>query len=482
MPISTAHPSEVRARLDHPVIDSDGHLREFMPVATEYVARVAGKDIAGRLTAEEARMPRNQNWYGMSDAERRDARAIRPAFWGTPLRNHGVDHATALFPDLMMERLDELGLDFAVLYPSRGVVVQSLTDAEVRRGWCRGLNEYYADIWGGYARRMTPVATIPMHTPAEAIDELEHAVHKLGFKAVMFPSWVKRPVRAIAARHPDMADHAWWADTYGIDSAHDYDPVWQKCVELGVTPTFHGASEGFVFRNSISNIVYNHVGHFAAAADAVCKSLFLGGVARRYPTLKFLFLEGGVGWARSLLADLASHWEKRSLPGLAANTDPRLLDADLFWKLYQDYGGKLKRDMTKEKLAGLYGGRPEDPADSFAGLGFDTKADLHTHFVESFYFGCEGDDPVMASAFDTLRNPGRTRLNAVYGSDIGHWDVTVMNDILHEAHEPVDKGLITQKDFRDFVFGNPARLWTATNPNFFHGTAVEAAVAKELRA
>ena len=88
----------------------------------------------------------------------------------------------------------------------------------------------------------------------------------------------------------------------------------------------------------------------------------------------------------------------------------------------------------------------------------------------------------MASAFDTLRNPGHTRLNAVYGSDIGHWDVTVMSDILHEAHEPVDKGLITKKDFRDFVFGNPARLWTATNPDFFRGTAVEAAVTRELAA
>jgi hypothetical protein len=52
--------------------------------------------------------------------------------------------------------------------------------------------------------------------------------------------------------------------------------------------------------------------------------------------------------------------------------------------------------------------------------------------------------------------------------------------VLEEAHELVEHGLITQDDFRQFVFGNPARLHTALNPDFFKGTAVESAVAKEL--
>jgi hypothetical protein len=31
--------------------------------------------------------------------------------------------------------------------------------------------------------------------------------------------------------------------------------------------------------------------------------------------------------------------------------------------------------------------------------------------------------PVTVSAFDAPANPGNVRFNAVYGSDIGHWDV-----------------------------------------------------------
>lgn len=42
----------------------------------------------------------------------------------------------------------------------------------------------------------------------------------------------------------------------------------------------------------------------------------------------------------------------------------------------------------------------------------------------------------------------------------------------------VEEGVITEEDFRDFVFVNPVTLWTALNPDFFKGTAVEGAVAK----
>jgi hypothetical protein len=96
--------------------------------------------------------------------------------------------------------------------------------------------------------------------------------------------------------------------------------------------------------------------------------------------------------------------------------------------------------------------------------------------VPNFYFGCEADDPVTSSAFDVKRNPFGARLNAVFGSDIGHFDVPEMNEVTEEAWEMVEHGMITEEDFRDFVFANPARLWTAVNPDFFKGTSVEEAV------
>jgi len=53
-----------------------------------------------------------------------------------------------------------------------------------------------------------------------------------------------------------------------------------------------------------------------------------------------------------------------------------------------------------------------------------------------------------------------------------------MSEVLEEAWELVEHGLISEDDFREFVFTNPARLHTALNPDFFKGTVVEDAVAK----
>ena len=90
---------------------------------------------------------------------------------------------------------------------------------------------------------MTPAAHIPMHTPDEAIAELEHAVGELGFKAIMINGLIHRPIGAgtDAAEHDPKLPN-WGSgsgerlDCLGLDSAFDYDPFWRRCVELRVVP------------------------------------------------------------------------------------------------------------------------------------------------------------------------------------------------------------------------------------------------------
>ena len=102
-------------------------------------------------------------------------------------------------------------------------------------------------------------------------------------------------------------------------------------------------------------------------------------------------------------------------------------------------------------------------------------------FVPRFFFGCEADDPMTSTAFNTKVNPFGARLNAMFGSDIAHWDVPDMSEVVEEAWEMVDHELISEADFRDFVFTNPVRLYTGGNPGFFDGTTVEAAARDSLR-
>jgi predicted TIM-barrel fold metal-dependent hydrolase len=472
--------NEIRAKLGHPVIDSDGHLSEYLPVLREYLAAAGGKSILHEFGRAFGTTFLSTEWYGLTPAERRERRSKRPPFWGVPTKNT-LDLATSLFPNLLHERMDEIGLDFTVLYPGLGIGAQVFEGEEVRRATCRALNNYYADVYNDYPDRMTPVAVIPMHTPDEAIEELDYAVGKRGLKVVMLPSHIRRPVAAVAKKFPEAARWAFWLDTFGIDSDYDYDPVWAKCRELKVIPTFHGPGEGWGSRMSTSNYVYNHIGHFGSAGEAVCKSLFLGGVTRRFPDLPFLFLEGGVGWGRSLLADIKGHWEKRN-PEALANYDPRNLDREQFRDLYHRYGGRLLRDMEIGMESMHFRGRAEDPSaiDDFAHCQIAQKNDIRDLFVPHFYFGCEADDPVTSSAFDSKRNPFKVRLNAVFGSDIGHFDVPDMLEVLEEAYEMVEEEMVSPDDFREFVFGNPVKLWTAVNPDFFKGTVVEVAATRYM--
>ncbi len=198
----------------------------------------------------------------------------------------------------------------------------------------------------------------------------------------------------------------------------------------------------------------------------------MGGVTRRFPKLKCAFLEGGVGWARSLLSDSIGHWEKRTAAALE-NYDPARLDREMMSDLSERFGGPLSALSKVEFLAAAH---PEDTTavDEWVPCKIRRKEDLRDLFVPHFYFGCEGDDPVTASAFDDRREiPSRPGSKAVYGSDIGHWDVPDMRGVINEAYEMVEKGLISEEDFRDFVFVNPVELWTGLNPDFFKGTAVE---------
>src|SRR5262249_30068988 len=157
------------------VIDSDGHLVELRPVAMEYIAKAGGADMAARVVQEQRSTSLSRDWYGLTRAERVSRWVRRPTFWSEPLRNHGLDLATVTFPDLLYRRLDQIGIDFTVLYPTMGINAQGYAADDVRRASCRGLNDYYADHWMGHPDRMTPVAVIPMFTPEEAVDELEYA-------------------------------------------------------------------------------------------------------------------------------------------------------------------------------------------------------------------------------------------------------------------------------------------------------------------
>ena len=119
--------ADIRAQLSHPVIDAEGHWLEPVPIFLDFLETEGGSAMADRFRENKKR---EDAWYGLSTEERLARRLRRPTWWGEPANTR--DRASAMIPGLMYERLDEFGVDFAVVYTTLGLVQGSIPDDELR--------------------------------------------------------------------------------------------------------------------------------------------------------------------------------------------------------------------------------------------------------------------------------------------------------------------------------------------------------------
>ncbi|PYN40006.1 MAG: hypothetical protein DMD95_23055 [Candidatus Rokuibacteriota bacterium] len=99
----------------------------------EEFRRIGGDAAVEALATATDRVP---SALRMSVPERRHRRVGMEAFWSSPSENV-LDRATAMLPRLMYERLDDLGIDFCVVYPTAGLGFHRMQDTRLRRAICR---------------------------------------------------------------------------------------------------------------------------------------------------------------------------------------------------------------------------------------------------------------------------------------------------------------------------------------------------------
>ncbi|MFV5516920.1 amidohydrolase family protein [Acinetobacter gerneri] len=495
--VKKSRSAEVRAQLDYPVIDTDIHTNEFSPLIEDYIAQYGGAKIVDLFREHLTNNGLNvlaAEWYKATPQERFDKRLFRPPFWALPAQN-SYDLATVSLPALLHERLEELGTDFAVLYPNISLFPINSSNEDLRRTLTRAVNHYHADIYRPYADRLTPIAAIPLHTPEEGIEELEYAVNTLGLKTALIPGAIRRPVKSIAEKYPEDAElrrYAYWLDFFGIDSEHNYDPFWKKSIELGINLSTHSGSQSWVARNSPSNYMFNHINHFADASEALAKALFFGGVTERFPKLRVALLEAGAAWGSNVLTHLVDRFEKRGNDNVQ-QYNPANVDRQLIVDLYHKYGAELFKgreysdDQIIESVFGVASSfryREQNPHEinDFALAKIEKIEDIYDRWVPNFYFGNEADDRTIVGALNPKANPFGKKVNALYSSDSGHWDVPELTEPLAESYDLVREGAITEQDFKALVFDNPYRFYTENNPDFFKGTQVEQKLKKNQAA
>lgn len=462
---------KVRDQLGHVVVDADAHHVEISVAFADFVRDNSGGRFLDDPAVKAAGLSDGAGELVPSLAERRRLNLSARPVWWTP--SDTLDYATVAMPALYHERLQEAGIDFAVVYPSRGLTLLSMENDETRVGLSRLYNEYVAQRYAPYRDRLSPVAVIPAHTPEEGIAALEHAV-SLGLRAALMPSFVWRPIPAFAAAPPQYRARLMRVDNFGLDSDYDYDPFWAKAVELGIPLSCH--TSGFKLAGHFSPSNYSYAaGHFAAVGEATAKSLFLGGVTTRFPELRVALLEGGVAVGVRVYGDIVSRFEKRGRKGLD-RLDPARLDTGELHRLAQQYAPELTRYPAEQLAPGV--SAVDGQVDDFAQSGITSIEQIRDAFCHNFYWGCEGDDPLVGLAYDRRVNPLGAQLRAMMGSDLGHWDVPSFTHPLVEAYELVEDGILTPEQFEEFACTNAVRYYGGTDSAFFAGTAVEADVKR----
>ena len=169
----------VRARLDHPVIDGDGHWLEPIPIFLDYL-----RDVGRRRRSSTSSSRRRQGRHLVRPGARG---AHAPPAAPADLVGRAGQHARPRHRDgpapvlRAARRLRHRLLPCST--PRSGLFYVGNPDEEIRRARrARGEPDERRDVHARIAHRITPAAVVPVHTPEEAIEEATYAVRELGLK------------------------------------------------------------------------------------------------------------------------------------------------------------------------------------------------------------------------------------------------------------------------------------------------------------
>ena len=272
-------------------------------------------------------------------------------------------------------------------------------------------------------------------------------------------------------------------DMLGIDSEYDYDPVWQKCRELGIAPTFHTGGRGYGAAQSPDQL---HLQPYRPFRRGRARGR-QGPVPRRRhaalprSALRLPRRRRRLGLPALRRPDRALGAARRQ--GHRSTWIPTSSTASCCASLVDKYGyDEIAAELDKRD--GWPAAEEDDPdrrragLDDFAACKITRKedwVDLYRHAVLLRLRGRRPDErdgvrqgqPVRRADQRDLqlrhRPFRRDRHARPAAGSATSWSRT--------ATSPTD-------DFRDFVFANAVRLWGTQNPRFFEGTAV----AKEAAA
>jgi len=272
-------------------ISVDDHVQEHPEVWTKRLSRAKWGD---RIPRVEKNSDGVEHW--IVDGRRidlagvADCGAVMPDRTMNPQRWSEVP-ASVYDPEERLRAMDAAGIDYAVLYPTiagvGGEAFGRIKDADLELACVQAYNDWLLEEWVSVSDRFIPQCIAPLFPAVTAAKEIRRCVAN-GHRGVIYPS-IPMELRDV----PHVNDSA-------------YDPIWATCQELGVPICFHAGASSAIQIPAYEGYSPTIAAAFQAitrpaSTVSVLVNLLISKILMRFPNLKVVLAESGLGWGAYLL-------------------------------------------------------------------------------------------------------------------------------------------------------------------------------------
>ncbi len=231
-------------------------------------------------------------------------------------------------PRLVDQERDHLRAE--VIYPGGfGLQFFHVQDAEYQREIIRVYNDWISEFCSAAPDRLLGSALLPMRGPVEwAVEEAERIAGMKGIRTILIPAEVERSYA-----------HA------------DYNPMWDALQDIGLPVSTHsgtGTGEAIFAKMERLGTGLGVTDNKVLQPMRAMADLIWGAVPQRYPQLRFVVVEGGIGWVASLLGFM-DHWWNDHRHWMEPKLDeaPSTYFKRQFWATFEDdRAGILTRELV----------------------------------------------------------------------------------------------------------------------------------------
>jgi predicted TIM-barrel fold metal-dependent hydrolase len=274
----------------HHFIAVDEHVQENPEVWTRRLSRARWGDRIPHLTTSADR----EHW--VIDGRAIDLDGVADCGAAMPVRGENPQHWPQVprgvyDPEERLKAMDQAGVDYAVLYPTvagaGGQTFARLEDEELALACVRAYNDWLIEEWAAFSPRFVPQCIAPLFPIDAAVQEIRRAVAN-GHKGVIYPS---NPMELRQVPH--------------INDAI-YDSLWAVCQELDVPICFHAGAAASIQIPAYEGYAPPVANAFRAitrpaSSVSVLVNLLISKILMRFPGLKIVLAESGLGWGAYLL-------------------------------------------------------------------------------------------------------------------------------------------------------------------------------------